>query len=390
MTSADDELRLWAASGAMALTGLATGPPLVGPGRPATSVANAMERLRASAWRTTEGAQLPGVGVLGERAAYAGLARRGPLSCGGAFRVLPTLDGHLGLSLPRASDLELVPALVEGTVVDPWDAVTRWAGSVTTREAAERVQLLGLPGSGIGLPLESRPAVITRATGSRIPRAEPLVVDLSSMWAGPLCTHLLTLLGARVVKVESSLRPDGARVGSPAFFAMLHQDQTSVVIDFRTELPRLRALVGGADLVVVSARTRALEQLGLVAEDVVATGTSWLAITARGRGSTAVGFGDDVAAGAGHLVVDHGRLMPVGDALADPLAGLAAAVAAAEALASAEARLIDVSMAHVAHEAMGPAPFVQTQPPTHRRRDGTWWVETATGVVQVLDPAPRP
>src|SRR4051794_24270938 len=242
MTSADDEVRLWAASGAMALTGLATGPPLVGPGRPATSVGTAMDRLRTGASWTTGGTGLPGVELLGERAAYAGLARRGPLSCGGAFRVLRTLDGHVGLSLPRPSDLELVPALVEGTVSDPWDAVTRWAASVTTGEAAQRVELLGLPGSGIGLPLADRPPVISRAIGSRTPRAEPLVVDLSSMWAGPLCTHLLTLLGARVLKVESSRRPDGARAGSPAFFEMLHQDQTSVVLDFRADLPRLRSL----------------------------------------------------------------------------------------------------------------------------------------------------
>src|SRR4051794_5975369 len=100
MTSADEELRLWAASGAMALTGLPTGPPLVGPGRPATSVVKAMDRLRANAWGITGGPGLPGVELLGERAAYAGLVRRGPLSCGGAFRVLRTLDGHLGLSLP--------------------------------------------------------------------------------------------------------------------------------------------------------------------------------------------------------------------------------------------------------------------------------------------------
>ena len=43
-----------------------------------------------------------------------------------------------------------------------------------------------------------------------------MVVDLSSLWAGPLVGHLLLRAGARVVKVESTTRPDGARRGSHA------------------------------------------------------------------------------------------------------------------------------------------------------------------------------
>ena len=59
--------------------------------------------------------------------------------------------------------------------------------------------------------------VDTVAAASALPAAEfeidphPLVVDLSALWAGPLCAHLLGLAGARVVKVESLGRPDGAR-----------------------------------------------------------------------------------------------------------------------------------------------------------------------------------
>ena len=40
-----------------------------------------------------------------------------------------------------------------------------------------------------------------------------LVVDLSALWAGPLCGGLLAGAGATVVKVESTHRPDGARRG---------------------------------------------------------------------------------------------------------------------------------------------------------------------------------
>ncbi|WP_460794402.1 hypothetical protein [Nocardioides pacificus] len=53
-------------------------------------------------------------------------------------------------------------------------------------------------------------------------------------------------------------------------------------------------------------------------EEVVAAGTSWLSITARGRASDAIGFGDDVAACAGLVVRDGDDLLPVGDASARP------------------------------------------------------------------------
>src|SRR5581483_8056594 len=43
------------------------------------------------------------------------------------------------------------------------------------------------------------------------PLAGVNVVDLTSMWAGPLCTWLLGRLGAAVLKVEPAVRPDGMR-----------------------------------------------------------------------------------------------------------------------------------------------------------------------------------
>jgi len=147
----------------------------------------------------------------------------------------------------------------------------------------------------------------------------------------------------------------------------------------------LRDLVASADLVLEASRPRALRQLGLDAADIVAGGTCWISITARGRDSDAVGFGDDVAAAAGLVVPDGGDLLPAGDALADPLAGVAAAVAAQAALTGEEAMLIDVSMLHVASEAAtGGTPEHQVV----RRRDG-WWVEYAEGAVPVAPPMPR-
>jgi crotonobetainyl-CoA:carnitine CoA-transferase CaiB-like acyl-CoA transferase len=189
-----------------------------------------------------------------------------------------------------------------------------------------------------------------------------------------------------VTKVESSRRPDGARGGPAAFFELLHAGHQQLTLDFDHDRHRLADLVMAADLVLEASRPRALRQLGLIAEDVVAAGTSWLSITAHGRDSDAVGFGDDVAARAGLVVHDGGRPMPAGDAIADPLTGLAAATAATEALASPEAQLIDVSMLHVTAATLGqPTPAHQLQ----LRADG-WWVECDAGAARVEEPRPRP
>ncbi|MGH8940506.1 MAG: CoA transferase, partial [Actinomycetes bacterium] len=216
-------------------------------------------------------------------------------------------------------------------------------------------------------------------------REHPLVVDLTSLWAGPLCAHLLGRLGARVVKVESTTRPDGARLGPPAFFELLHAGHEAVRLDFASQRDQLRDLVASADLVLEASRPRAPRQLGLDAADIVAGGACGVSITARGRDSDAVGFGDDVAAAAGLVVRDRDDVLPAGDALADPLAGVAAAVAAQEALAGEEAQLIDVSMLHVAAEAAG------GEGPEHQvvRRGDEWLVEYAGGAIPVASPRRR-
>ena len=95
--------------------------------------------------------------------------------------------------------------------------------------------------------------------------AGALVVDLSSLWAGPLCAQLLTAAGARTVKVESTSRPDGARRGPAPFYDLLHAGQDSVALDFRDhrDVDRLRTLLAAADIVIEASRPRALAQLGI-------------------------------------------------------------------------------------------------------------------------------
>ena len=59
------------------------------------------------------------------------------------------------------------------------------------------------------------------------------MLDLTAMWAGPLCTLLLAEWGASVTTVEPAVRPDGLR-GSPAQFAVLDRGKRRVDLDLRT------------------------------------------------------------------------------------------------------------------------------------------------------------
>ena len=351
--SAQDD---WRASGADALTGYADGPPESGPGAPASAVRGAL--AIAGVCRVAESgpvARLPGVELLSQRARCSGLRRNAPFSVGGRFRALRAQDGWVGLSLARPSDLDLLPALVQTEVEgDPFLIVADWARQRCVAEVVERFVLLGLPGDAIPaaptVPLRPGVRVVDRARSGVTRSTAPFVVDLTALWAGPLCAHLLGRLGARVVKVESATRPDGARRGTPEFFAALHAGHATLCLDFDSAdgRARLRELVDRADVVLEASRPRALARLGLDADAQVDRGAVWVSITAYGRDQPErVGFGDDVAAAAGLVVHGPYGPYPVGDAIADPMAGVHAAAAAAFALHHRRAALIDVSMVDV-------------------------------------------
>ena len=79
------------------------------------------------------------------------------------------------------------------------------------------------------------------------------VLDMTTMWAGPLCTRLLADWGARVVVVEPAARRDGLR-RSPRQFAALDRGKRRVPWDLRRAADRatFEAAVAGADVLVES------------------------------------------------------------------------------------------------------------------------------------------
>jgi crotonobetainyl-CoA:carnitine CoA-transferase CaiB-like acyl-CoA transferase len=255
------------------------------------------------------------------------------------------------VSLTRPDDRDAVPAVTGAPNGDPWAALEHFAAATPAAVVADRAQLVGVPAAALGTS-EHVEAVRTTPIGRAGPRRDrPVVVDLSVMWAGPLCAFLLGRAGARVIKVETPTRPDGARRGEPRFYDWLHAGHEAVAVDLRW--PEFRALIETADVVIEASRPRALRQVGIVAEDVIAAhGTTWVSITGYGRDGDAaerVAFGDDAAVGGGLVARDDaGEPVFCADAIADPLTGLCAAAAALDALTGGGGCLLDVAMTRVA------------------------------------------
>ena len=182
------------------------------------------------------------------------------------------------------------------------------------------------------------------------------VVDLSALWAGPLCGAVLAAMGAEVTKIESVGRPDPTCVSMPDFFRRLNGRKTELRLDFASadDRARLRDTFLAADIVITSARPRAFGGLGIEPADAFAANPSlvWVAITAygwTGKAAARVGFGDDTAA-AGGLVrwTAKGEPRFAGDALSDPVTGLAAALGALQGVAAGGGMLVDAAMAQCA------------------------------------------
>lgn len=336
----------WGASGLASLTGLPDGPPDF-----TRSAVLAEARRVADDIHGATGVELDAAAILTGRAAMLGLTRCGDVSAGGATRLLPTRDGHCAITLSRPDDVDALPALLEldAHPEDPWRALADWAIERRGDEIICRASLLGIPAAVLG---ETRPTgpVVSRIGPQVAPRplAALLVADLSSMWAGPLAGQVLARAGATVVKVETASRPDGTRSGSVDFFDWMNGGKLSYAVD---DIAEVRRLLAAADIVITSSRPSALAHRGIGPAADVRPGQVWLRITGygtEGEPANRVAFGDDAAVAGGLVGSAAGTPVFCGDAIADPLTGLAAALAVVESVRRGGGELIDVSMAAVA------------------------------------------
>ncbi|MDG0980368.1 MAG: CoA transferase [Halieaceae bacterium] len=298
--------------------------------------------------------------LLTERALTTGFRAKPAWNPGQSAQLIPTKTEMIVINLPRASDWDNLHALLETNIETTWSALKEACLLSTAETLIERGRLLDLAIAG------TEPDRLTHAWHKRTPlggtrvKNKPLrVIDLSSLWAGPLCGHLLWQAGCEVIKVESQQRPDGARFGHAGFYDLLNQGKLSICLDFKnsSDIDYLCELLASADIVIEASRPRALRQLGIQSEQIVTDnpGISWIAISAYGREEPEanwVGFGDDtaVAAGLSHYHYQAtGEWRILGDAIADPLTGLHGAVAALASQKNGGGELIELSLNQTVH-----------------------------------------
>ena len=122
-----------------------------------------------------------------------------------------------------------------------------------------------------------QPVPTRSAPANRLPFSGLRVLDMTTFWAGPSCTHFLAMLGADVVHLESAGRPDGTRLiaGVPItedqwwekspIFAALNTNKKGLALDLQTPRGRelLRRLIATCDVIVENFTPRVLDQIGL-------------------------------------------------------------------------------------------------------------------------------
>ena len=154
--------------------------------------------------------------TLGERMALFNTHPREQVSAGGSCHFFEARNGYLAINLARDEDFDLLPALTDAQIPITTDKqiLENAFKKFSIQDLIPRGRDLGLAISAVTLPdydsFDNWVSMSPSATSQYpSPKVSPLVVDLSSLWAGPLTGSLLAMLGAEVIKVESSKRLDG-------------------------------------------------------------------------------------------------------------------------------------------------------------------------------------
>jgi crotonobetainyl-CoA:carnitine CoA-transferase CaiB-like acyl-CoA transferase len=237
-------------------------------------------------------------------------------------------------------------------------------------------------------------AVAPQLKPPRTARGGPLqgvrVVELAKVWAGPYAGKLLAFLGAEVIKVECSDRPEemraygGTDVNHAPFFLSINPEILSVDLDIKTAagMDRLRDLVGRSDIVLNNLRPGAMERLGLGIDDLRAIKSDIISVSIKMWGNDGpmgyqTGYAPCFAALAGLAsLVGYEGGQPLGASMryGDSTVGAAAAYAAVAALMHREltgaGQFVDVSAVEVLTAMIGDSVLEQALTGKPLRPDG--------------------
>jgi succinyl-CoA---D-citramalate CoA-transferase len=190
------------------------------------------------------------------------------------------------------------------------------------------------------------------------------VIELATLFAGPLAGAFLSDFGADVVKVEHPTRPDPARGHGPAkhgvglWAKVLGRNKRAVTIDLsRPEgAGLLRRMTEGADVVIENFRPGTLEKWGLGWDTLHELNPALILVRISGFGQSGPyahrpGFGliGEAMSGFRYLTAEPGRPpVRVGISIADTMAGIYGFVGAQLALLVRErtgnGQMVDVAL----------------------------------------------
>ncbi|MFD9486395.1 CaiB/BaiF CoA transferase family protein [Streptomyces sp. NPDC059991] len=241
------------------------------------------------------------------------------------------------------------------------------------------------------------------------------VLDLATLFAGPLAATMLGDFGAEVIKVEHPRRPDPSRGHGPAmdgiglWWKLLGRNKRTITLDLSTPGGRetLLRLAASTDVIIENFRPGTLERWGLGWPELAAANDRLVLARVTGFGQCGPyahrpGFGTLAEAMSGFAAVTGEpdgppTLPPFG--LADSIAALATAYAVLTALtartATGRGQVIDMAIIEPILTVLGPQPiwydqlgYVQPRTGnrsrnnaprnTYRTADGSWLAVSAS------------
>jgi crotonobetainyl-CoA:carnitine CoA-transferase CaiB-like acyl-CoA transferase len=195
------------------------------------------------------------------------------------------------------------------------------------------------------------------------------VLDMTTFWAGPSCTHILGMLGAELIHLESTARPDGTRLiaGIPVtepqwweqspIFSGLNTNKLGLTLDFQTEQGRelLRRLIPTCDVIIENFTPRVIDAIGLdydrvkaLREDIIMVRMPGFGLDGPWRDNPAFAYIIEDASGLSWLTGYTDRTPYEPYSLGDPNAGIHALTAMLLALEhrrrTGEGSLVEASM----------------------------------------------
>lgn len=239
------------------------------------------------------------------------------------FRERPFFIEEDGVTLPGPPyRLGATPAMRRGPA-PTLGSTTKFSARSTTHEVAQRAEKSGLPFDGLR------------------------IVDLGTFWAGPYCTAYLGALGADVIKIESTRRPDGFRFSGATpdmgedwydrggIFAGTNLNKRELTLELSTEQGRalLLRLIEDADIVLENFSARVVEQFAIGYEQLREVKPDLIMVRMPGFGLEGpwrdyVGWAMVIEQATGMASVTGPRELPMHPGgLADPVIGMHAAVA---------------------------------------------------------------